>query len=730
VTKNIIQSGLGLRMKRLNELNKVQKKATPSTDGQNPVRPNVLDSLKLDQAIRLAKKKAKAGSPEDAKLIYNDILGRFPKNKRALDGIKSLSVGLIGKVSKVQEPSQDQQQRLINLFQQGQLQQALDSAKQLLLQFPDSLTVYNVQGAANAGLGQLDAAIGSYKQALKIKPDYADAYNNMGVALKNKGDLEAAIGSYNKALKIKPDYADAYNNMGLALQGNGDLEAAIDSYQQALKIKPDYVDAYFNKGIAFQEKGDLEAAIDSYQKAIKIKPDYAQVYYNMGNALNDKGDLEAAISSYKKAVKIEPDYAEAYSNMGNALQDKGDSEDAINSHKRAIKIKPDYADAYINMGNALMGKGSLDASIDNYRQALKIKPELADAFYNIGIALSRKGDLDVAIDNYNQALKINPEYAEAYNNMATILQNQGDVEAAIESYEQALKIKPDYAETHYNLGLLLFADNQYKKAVEHFKFSDFEKSKYYVLKCLYIQDKKSLFYDQLDDLINRHEIHPMIGSLGCRAELRYGIEKPNLFCKDPLNYISKNDLSDQYDFDKIFIKTAKIILNENRIPFKNQGLLTNGNQTTGDLFSLQHDLTEDIQKIIRLEIEKYKVDFKHSTEGLITGWPTDYSIKGWLVSMKSGGNLQPHMHESGWISGSIYINVPPKAKINSGNLVVCIEQDQLSAKSTNQEKIIDVVTGSLCLFPASLLHYTIPFESQEDRIVLAFDVVPNWQHII
>jgi hypothetical protein len=94
--------------------------------------------------------------------------------------------------------------------------------------------------------------------------------------------------------------------------------------------------------------------------------------------------------------------------------------------------------------------------------------------------------------------------------------------------------------------------------------------------------------------------------------------------------------------------------------------------------------------------------------------------------MKSGGKLQPHMHESGWISGSIYINVPPKSKADSGNLVVCIEEDRLSGKNINQEKIIDVVTGSLCLFPASLLHYTIPFESEEDRIVLAFDVVPKW----
>ena len=34
-----------------------------------------------------------------------------------------------------------------------------------------------------------------------------------------------------------------------------------------------------------------------------------------------------------------------------------------------------------------------------------------------------------------------------------------------------------------------------------------------------------------------------------------------------------------------------------------------------------------------------------------------------------------------------------------------------------------VVTGNLVLFPASLTHFTIPFESKEDRIVLAFDVI-------
>ena len=114
-----------------------------------------------------------------------------------------------------QEPPSELLQSIINLYTQGQLQQALSESNQMLEQFPNSVVLYNISGASNAGLMHFDAAIDNYKQALKIKPDYAEAYNNMGVALNDKGDPEAAIESYKQALRIKPDYADAYNNICL-----------------------------------------------------------------------------------------------------------------------------------------------------------------------------------------------------------------------------------------------------------------------------------------------------------------------------------------------------------------------------------------------------------------------------------------------------------------------------------------------------------------------------------
>ena len=202
--------------------------------------------LKLDDALKLAKKTLKEGSAEEAKRIYQDILRKFPANKKAKIGLKAVSGNTTGKFQKILDIPQDQQQRLINLFNQGQLQQALDQAKDLLEQFPHSILLHNICGAVYAAFKQYDAAIDSYKQALKINPDYAEAHNNMGNALRDKGEYDAAIDSYKQALKIKPDYADAHYNMGNALKDKGEYDAAIDSYKQALKIKPDFADAHRN----------------------------------------------------------------------------------------------------------------------------------------------------------------------------------------------------------------------------------------------------------------------------------------------------------------------------------------------------------------------------------------------------------------------------------------------------------------------------------------------------
>ena len=270
---------------RLQVAGQEPQKAKQIASEPQPQQPNILDSLKLDQAVSLAKKKSKDGSPEEAKRIYQDILVKFPKNKRANDGIKALAGRPVSKASKIQDPPQDQLQAVINFYSQGQLQQALAQAEALLQQFPQSAILFNIQGAVLKGLRQLNASVEAYNKAIAIKPDYAEAHNNMGNALQDQRKLEEAIEAYNKALAIKPDYADAYNNMGNALKEQGKLEEAIQAFNKAIAIKPDFAEAYNNMGNALKDQGKLEEAIEAYNKALNIKPDYAGAKDNLAETL-------------------------------------------------------------------------------------------------------------------------------------------------------------------------------------------------------------------------------------------------------------------------------------------------------------------------------------------------------------------------------------------------------------------------------------------------------------
>ena len=349
--------------------------------------------IKLDQLV-------------DAKALLDQAKSKgakgegFDELEQRLKGVAGVPVG---KASKVQQPSQNQQQSVINLYNQGKLQQALEQATVLLQQFPSSSSLYNISGAVYKGLGQLDASVGAYKKALSIKPDYAEAYYNMGVILKHQGKLEEAIEACNKALVIKPDNAEAYNNMGIALQEQGKLEESIEAYNKALAIKPDYADAYYNMGGTLQEQRKLEDALEAYNKALAIKPDYAEAYNNMGGTLKEQGKLEEAIEAYNKALAIKPDYAEAYNNMGVTLQNQGKPEAATEAYNKALAIKPDYAGAHRHLSTVTKYNPN-DPQINEVDELLQRqnlnKSDRCYLHYTYAKMKEDLGDLSVAFDNY------------------------------------------------------------------------------------------------------------------------------------------------------------------------------------------------------------------------------------------------------------------------------------------------------------------------------------------
>ena len=243
---------------------------------------------------------------EEAKSVLDKAKSKGAKG----DGFDKIGIWVASYNSqklKVQEPPQHQLHDLINLCSQAHYQEAKTQAGRLLKQFPNSVNLNNILGAANQGLRQFEDALLAYKKAIFLKPDFAEAYNNTGNTLKIQGKIDEAIEAYEKALSIKSDYAEAYYNMGNALKDQGQLNEAVEAYKKALSIKPDYAEALSNMGNAFLESGQLDDALEAYKKATYIKPDYAEVFWNLSgtvaNLIESKRWIEKCLIANPKHLK-------------------------------------------------------------------------------------------------------------------------------------------------------------------------------------------------------------------------------------------------------------------------------------------------------------------------------------------------------------------------------------------------------------------------------------------
>ena len=471
------------------------------------------------------------------------------------------------------------------------------------------------------------------------------------------------------------------------------------------------------QAISAHKEGNFKEAENLYRSILKIHPENLDAINNLGLILHQHSKFDEAETNYNKVIKLKPDMVEAHYNLGNTLFELKRLKEAEVSYGKAIELRPGYGNALYNLGITLLKLNKLSELEKIFKKAIEVNNNYIDSIFNLGENLFKLKKLKQSEVLFKIILEFQPNRSLTYVRLGIIYYELGNSKNAEIFFNEAIKLEPDYKEAHYTLGILYHEQKIFKNAAKHFILADnYADSQNYVLRHYFTTNQKDNFYSQLDKMINQGLNNAVIGSLIMKSEIKYGTKKNNIFCKNPMQYVLIKDLTKELDFKNIFVDTAKIII-ENQ-GFKNQPLLTNGQQSSGNFFDIKKDFVKKIENIIILEIEKYRDKFKDSDEGFIKNWPAKFELNGWYISMKNGGSLRSHMHESGWLSGSIYINIPKKNKKNSGNLV-------LDNGIKSQEKNIDIRTGNLCLFPASLNHYTIPFESQEDRIVLAFDVNPK-----
>jgi ectoine hydroxylase-related dioxygenase (phytanoyl-CoA dioxygenase family) len=95
--------------------------------------------------------------------------------------------------------------------------------------------------------------------------------------------------------------------------------------------------------------------------------------------------------------------------------------------------------------------------------------------------------------------------------------------------------------------------------------------------------------------------------------------------------------------------------------------------------------------------------------------------------MRRGGHLDAHIHEGGWVSGVLYLKLPERGESGQeGCFELGLHGDDypLQPGVNPPARVVEIREGDIVLFPANLFHRTLPFDSDAERICIAFDLQP------
>ena len=140
----------------------------------------------------------------------------------------------------------------------------------------------------------------------------------------------------------------------------------------------------------------------------------------------------------------------------------------------------------------------------------------------------------------------------------------------------------------------------------------------------------------------------------------------------------------------------------------------------------------ELEAMIAAKVEDYltrkRAELDH---GFIKRWPEKSRLTAWGTLLKGRGNLVSHIHLDGYLGMVYYPELPPEMQADEANrgedqrgfLQLGDPPEDFPVAVEPDTYTIQPKEGRLIMFPGCFFHRTVPFESKDRRISIAFDVV-------
>jgi tetratricopeptide (TPR) repeat protein len=417
-----------------------------------------------------------------------------------------------------------------SLFAQGRLEEAKQTAVELLKLHPSSVEGYNLLGIIYSSAKDFESAHQAFEHALTLDPNSVKTQVNLGNLFVAEGKPDQAEKEFKKALTLSPANRDANYNLGLLLLAKGSPNAAIVRLQrvhpQDMQTELNLVGAYlqaerkaeglkianqlsaaakndvqqhFTLGLVLASEKQYKPAQLELERANALRPDAFEILFNLGQAYLRGGENAKAELMLNRALKSKPDSAESMYLLAQLYFNQSKPVDALELLVRARKIAPENTDIIFLLARISMTQNYFEDAIPLLESGLKIAPQRADLHAALGESYFMSGKTDKAIDEFkklidvdssarsyafmglsyrhlgrfdearkyfDEGLKHDPRNPACLFNLGFIEERQGNVARAEEWFQQTLKANPDFSDALLELANLRTTEKKFEAAAE------------------------------------------------------------------------------------------------------------------------------------------------------------------------------------------------------------------------------------------------------------------------
>ena len=550
--------------------------------------------------------------------------------------------------------------------------------------------------------GKSAAAATLYRQILKVQPSHAQALHHLGIVADQSGHYAKAVQLIAKSLASQPDNLSALENLGNIHRARGDLKRAVSAYRRAIALAPTSVELQTSLGMALKQLGQLDEAETCLCEAIRLAPTAdADLYLELSELLAKGGRPEEAATAIKEAIRLQPDNARFHGFLGLRRSLSGDLQAAEEALREAIRLQPETPEFHRWLGETLIKARRAAEAEPILREAVRLQPDIPKSHALLGIASFRCQQRQEARQAVCKAIELAPEIPEFHAIACGLLFESGQTTAAEAELKQLLRLAPRPGQLCQTISssLELLGDPQ-----------------------IVIEACNALLSLQPGNINALARKATALDEIGDRQGYRYLVDFDRfirrVYLKEPAGFKSVADFNAEL--------TRQIF--QNPTLTRNKGTATRFGSQTDELLVKPQGALAILEKAIAQAVCKYAQTLPQDADHpFLASKPKKWRLRVWATVLGRQGHQISHYHPGGWISGVYYVKVPDCVEAGVGQGAIEFGRSWLYALETTKPtaKLYQPQEGLMLIFPSYFWHRTVPFDSDLQRISIAFDVVPN-----